>query len=499
MAKAVLVALLALACCNCFAGEGEWEDVSGGNTGFTAVFAHPGTDVILATTAQGSVISSADSGKQWRTVYFFEHSAGEPACRPCFAFDPAGKRIYLAAGRSVYMSADTGNSWERALKRPDNCNAVEATPAGIYLAADSGMFLSKDGKKWDRVKEIAARNIMALAYSPAAKVLFCATDDGIYAMRPDCGAWQKIFAGMRGPDVTQAIEQQEESSGCEVRLLRVDKSGTLYAVFGNRFMSSADNGKTWKNVSSAGLRVSKLADISCAGHGLIVASGSDVLSLENDSWNNAAEGLTAGALTMLSLDGKGTVFAAGKRGLFRLAQAAAGQETAQMTASRGQSPSVRLLQQAAIAYAEVDNEKIKQWRCACRKKAWLPQVNVGVNRDIGDLWHWESGSTTKENDDQLRKGRDALAWDLGLSWDLSELVWNNDQTSIDSRAKLMVELRNDILDQVTKLYFERERLEEELSDPAGDRAKRRQKQLRVRELEAGLDALTGGAFTNSSR
>jgi hypothetical protein len=52
--------------------------------------------------------------------------------------------------------------------------------------------------------------------------------------------------------------------------------------------------------------------------------------------------------------------------------------------------------------------------------------------------HWETGSTTKNDDDVLRKGRDSLDWNVSLSWDLGELIWNGDQTSIDVRSKLMV-------------------------------------------------------------
>jgi hypothetical protein len=84
-----------------------------------------------------------------------------------------------------------------------------------------------------------------------------------------------------------------------------------------------------------------------------------------------------------------------------------------------------------------------------------------------------------------------------LSWDLSELIWNEDQTSIDTRSRLMVQLRDDILDEVNKTYFERIRVKMELDSlQIEDRKKRFEKELRVRELTASLDALTGGYFSN---
>jgi len=85
-----------------------------------------------------------------------------------------------------------------------------------------------------------------------------------------------------------------------------------------------------------------------------------------------------------------------------------------------------------------------------------------------------------------------------LSWDLGDLIWSTDQTTIDSRSKLMVELREDVLDQVTRLYFERRRLQAELAADALEPAVEFDKQLRVEELTALLDAFTGGKFSSQS-
>jgi len=158
-------------------------------------------------------------------------------------------------------------------------------------------------------------------------------------------------------------------------------------------------------------------------------------------------------------------------------------------------PEVNAVQEAAIKYAEVEPEKIIRWRRQAAKKAFLPKFTAGINRDTGDLWHWESGSSTKAYDDVLMKGRDSLGWDITLSWDLGEIIWNSDQTLIDVRSRLMVELRDDILDEVTKLYFERVRIKAELDRLAiEDRKKRFEKELRLAELTAMLNGLTGGYF-----
>lgn len=64
----------------------------------------------------------------------------------------------------------------------------------------------------------------------------------------------------------------------------------------------------------------------------------------------------------------------------------------------------------------------------------------------------------------------------------------------------MVQLRDDILDEVTKLYFERLRVKMELDNLSiEDRKKRFEKELKLQELTASIDALTGGYFSRQVR
>ena len=156
-------------------------------------------------------------------------------------------------------------------------------------------------------------------------------------------------------------------------------------------------------------------------------------------------------------------------------------------------PSIHEIQQQAIKYAEVSPEKIERMRDAAKNKAWLPRLSVGADRNVTDLWHWEGGSTTKVDDDFLRKGRDAIEWDLTLNWDFGELVWNDDQTTIDARSRLMVCLRNNILEEVNSLYFKRRKLQlQMLSDSPQTKEDKLLNQLRLDELTANIDAFTGG-------
>jgi hypothetical protein len=156
-------------------------------------------------------------------------------------------------------------------------------------------------------------------------------------------------------------------------------------------------------------------------------------------------------------------------------------------------PTIEQVQQMAIHYAEVEPEKIQRWRRQAAVQALLPTFSVSLNPSLTDYRHWDSGT----NPDSLLKGERDVDWNTSVSWDLAELIWNDDQTSIDTRSKLMVQLRDDILDEVTRSYFERRRLQLELlTDPSADPKTQLEKELRLQELTAILDGLTGGWFSN---
>jgi len=86
--------------------------------------------------------------------------------------------------------------------------------------------------------------------------------------------------------------------------------------------------------------------------------------------------------------------------------------------------------------------------------------------------------------------------DVSLSWELADLVWGDDQTNIDVRSRLTVQLRNDILDDLRRVYYERKRLRFDLmANPPRDLKSRFEKESRIQELTQNIDDLTGNYFS----
>jgi len=157
-------------------------------------------------------------------------------------------------------------------------------------------------------------------------------------------------------------------------------------------------------------------------------------------------------------------------------------------------PTIKEVQREAISYAEVHPKKIAGWRKRANICAILPRVSLGLDRTGSDTYEIYTSSSNQYAVQGPRKKTDG--WDITLTWDLTDLIWNGNQTLIDVRSRLMVKLRNEILDKVTRYYFERKKLQVELLQlPQDDKRSTFEKELRVAELTANIDLLTGGFFS----
>lgn len=158
-------------------------------------------------------------------------------------------------------------------------------------------------------------------------------------------------------------------------------------------------------------------------------------------------------------------------------------------------PTVREVQRAAIRYAEVMPEKIGRWRTLAQLRNLIPRFTVGLDRDSDTTI--ASSSSAGKTTFTVGPQDESVSLDFGFTWDLANLVWDSAQTSIDTRSRLMVQLRKEVLENVTQLYFERQRLRAEFqANPTEDPILQRERSLRIEELTAQLDALTGGLYSD---
>ena len=83
---------------------------------------------------------------------------------------------------------------------------------------------------------------------------------------------------------------------------------------------------------------------------------------------------------------------------------------------------------------------------------------------------------------------------------LSKLIFNPDVLRAAREVSRHTKLRDDVLSTVTKLYYERRRAQITMVlNPPKDTAERLRKGLRIQELTADIDALTGAWFSQELR
>ena len=381
-----------------------------------------------------------------------------------------------------------------------------STAYAIFVGTGGGVFISRDkGSSWQKEDgKINNTVIFNIDFNPRLdRVVYLSASCGIFKSLDNGENWERIYVAYSQNDTQEerASDKAEEENSLLVHFVKTDPNNINCVYFSctRGVYKSLDQGKTWSKLSESGLlfRDVKLLCINDKTQ-VFALTRSGVFHYKQERWEEVAFRPTAGRLNYFALDNKSTIYIAGERGIFKSSpEVISGiSEEVLLKEYLKYEPRIIEVQKAAIRYAEVSSEKISQWRKKAAIKALLPQVSAGLDSNSTDLWHWETGSTTKNDDDSLRRGKKSLDWDIALSWDLSDLIWSEAQTSIDVRSKLMVELRDDILDQVNKLYYERLRLRSEL-DNLGieDRGKRFDKQLRLAELTASLDSLTDGYYS----
>jgi photosystem II stability/assembly factor-like uncharacterized protein len=424
--------------------------------------------------------------------------------------------IYAATDNGLYRSKDLGERWERAFRGKNSienqCTAVLSTSYAIFVGTRSGLFISRDcGRSWQKengkINNTAVFNIDT--NFRLSKVVYLASACGIFRSSDSGENWERIFVSYSHKHDNEGdvdiAEVNEEKALLELRFVKTDINNTdcVYFSSAKGVYKSLDQGKTWNKLTEYGL-LSRDVKMFCllADSRVFALTQTGVFIYQNERWAEVSFDLAVGKLNYLVLDNKGNIYIAGEKGIFKSRQENSYKISGLVLVQEylKYEPKIIDLQKAAVEYAEVNPEKISQWRKLAARKALLPQISIGLDRNSTDLWHWEGGSTTKSDDDTLRRGRENIDWDVSLSWDLSDLIWNDAQTNIDVRSRLMVELRDDILDEVNKLYFERLRVKSELDNLAiEDRNKRFDKQLKLQELAASLDSLTSGYYSEQLR
>jgi len=218
-------------------------------------------------------------------------------------------------------------------------------------------------------------------------------------------------------------------------------------------------------------------------------------------------------------------------------------------------PSIRRVQLAALAHLGLGPEVFPDAGRRLSRRGWLPALGLRLGVDRDRAWSWDrdqsflSGATRHLRDEDRDDSRD-LSGSITMTWNLRDLSYDPEFIDLSREGRLVIALRDDVMDEINQLYFEllglRHQLARELAQERNGESREVQiagpsspspppprppprppppgvfagtstssssgialnggrspdtfrMRLRAAELVAGLDAWTGGWFSESQR
>lgn len=498
----------------------EWQkpvqpSLSGG--ALTCLASHP-LDVSKFLVASGQQIFEAGRENAWRPLW--SQTDPNAPIKRLFSFAVVPEFVFAISDRSVFMGSLKDRTWRVVYKDPEKTPLAFAVhpedPNLWFLGTQKGLWETGDaGKTWSPSPLLGGT-------SPVPVVLF---DDKRFYLATE----NSLFISLSGDPARRIFsvpgtENEFEASSGEdapaerssyrfkIRDLIITKREprTLFlATVGGVFQSS-DGGRRWESLPQSGLQSTDTLQLAYSErtHFLYAATPRGVYAYDAGSrkWASLFEGLARNSARSIAVLNEEKLLAITGDGFMQyplgplvpesgpaLALYQPPERTlALLKALFELEPTARDVQRKVIRYADVSNGKIKRWHAESRLAGLLPTFSFGRNFDRGTSISTYSGKYITGPEDKSK------GWDADVSWDLGDIIYSSDQTSIDSREKMMVELRNDLLSEVTRIYYERRRLQIGLVyTPPVSEQEHLENLLRVDELTALLDAMTDGFFSRT--
>jgi photosystem II stability/assembly factor-like uncharacterized protein len=403
------------------------------------------------------------------------------------AADPSRPDVVFAAraGGPLLRSADGGDTWVPALADMERVQAVAVDPreSGHVLAGTGdGLWVSRDGGATFAPVD-GAGDVRSIAFSDA-RVVFLGTGDGVLrssdggatfrtvfetedavnAVRIDTADARRVWVGTGGGlFVSEDGGQRFMRAGGlqfagETVVAVAARAGQAFAVTGRDLWSSDDGGRGWTSLLFG---QEDLRGAAFVGPDLWLVGASAVTA-----WTPRAPAPALAALTEL-------------------------RRIAEREPSIGQAVAAALERTGASAGRAAALHARSRWSAA------VPTLHAGVALRDDDLRATRTDLSVQDEKTGLSRGPfHRFAWGAVALWDVPGLLYAADEAPVSVEAALTVEAT--LRATVTSLYRERRRLQlESISMPPTDTRARLLHALRMEEVTAHLNALTGDLFPPS--
>lgn len=492
------------------------EEISEGISGqITCIESVDGTDKIFAGTENGLYMTN-DMGKEWIRADI----PGSHVLVKDLAFDE--KNIFLATDAGIYQSKNINGEalWKRSIGKKD-VSGIAVTRAGekgrrVLGWKDNRLFYLADNDQIEMFRVWGGSNIIDVVCEDG--VMFLAAGGDIFISSDSGEKWKKIQL-LRG---ARDIEEYEDRGDGEEGFASKSLIKNLYASGSGRVTVATIRGifrvyegRVAEIIDTTGLPSNAVTNAVDIGSSIFASTDKKIFfySDKEKYWKQVFAAEVPCDITILRLHrdagGRKWLLAGCGRYIYKCdvdKLLSSGMDHRNEGEGYDQEKEVSVLdvQRMAIEYAEVSPDKIKKWREGAKWKAIMPKLSLDFSKSIDDNVEIYKNSSTSYS--VIGPQETDTDWSIDLTWDLSDLVWNDVQTSIDVRSKLMVQLRDEILEEVTRLFFERKRAMVEIAiweeNPAHENGSEShkalwEKKMRSEELTAYIDALTGGGYSEA--
>jgi len=516
--KIILFALLLFSVQSSACAEIFWVEQNEGiaDTDLRSISIFRADDKFICTAAVKSAYFSGDGGDFWEEIFSLRAEDNEINFITFDCFTP--EAIFLATTKGLYLTEDAGENWHKIFNKIDDKAANVIWVAldcfdrkTIYIGTVSGLYISQDrGASWRKsAGTLPDSEVKSIAIHPSnSQVIYLANTYGLFKSINAAGSWKRTYVSSYKRSDEEDDEEDVVNSDL-ISCIAVDSTNTkqIFISTGKGVFISSDMGDTWHQLSEQGLTCDDVNFIvtTSSKAGVVYAAteeGVFKFSPSLNNWQSIYQGLVARQVRSLSLSADGTeLFAATNKGCFKTVEIKSvekkqkTQETV-LTEEKidlkklleeiyASEPTIVQVQEAALRYAQVIHpEQINKLRRDARLKALLPDVSLDYDKTI----NYDSGS-----DVYYIGPRD---WGFSLSWDVGDLVFSEQLRLVDSNTRLMIQLREEIINEVIRLYYERRKLQAELILQSPELTEEKlTKTLRLAELTANIDGLTGGYFS----
>lgn len=171
-------------------------------------------------------------------------------------------------------------------------------------------------------------------------------------------------------------------------------------------------------------------------------------------------------------------------------------------------PTVEETMEAAIQYAGLDNDRFDSMNSrAIAANAMPKSLSYELTYRDQDRNRPQKTATFKSNNEdewtelkrtEYKEDTDYINHKFRAQWDLSKLVYNSDQLRVAVAMGSAADKRDKLLLLVSKTYYDRRKKQiSMLVSPSNDVTTQIEDMLKLEELTARLNALTGGWFSKN--